>query len=57
VRPLILVLYHHGDRGAESVSELGARVDLDLVLLIAWGGECALAWSTARELRLDVGFS
>jgi len=53
---LVLVLHHHGDGSTKSVAKLGTAVNLHLVLLVAGGGERALAGTATRKLRLDVGF-
>lgn len=52
---LVLVHDAHANGGAQSDTKLGARLDLDLVLLIAWCCDGALSRSASGHLRLDVG--
>lgn len=48
--PLILVLDHHGDRGAKRNSSLDTRLNRNKVCLIARGCDLALTRATARDL-------
>ena len=52
---LVLVHNAHANGGAQCDSKLGSRLDLDLVLLIAWCRNGALSRSASGHLRLDVG--
>mmetsp|Transcript_35845 Transcript_35845/g.107226 ORF Transcript_35845/g.107226 Transcript_35845/m.107226 type:complete len:470 (+) Transcript_35845:651-2060(+) len=53
-RPLVLVWHKQADRRAQRVPVLGARQDLDEVLLGTRRGQARLARPSARQLRLDV---
>lgn len=53
---LVLVEHAQANRGAEGDAELGARLDLDAVLLVSRRGDGRLAGAAACHLRLDVGF-
>lgn len=52
--PMVLVLHQHGDGRAQRHAELGPRLDLHPVFLVARRRDRALAGSSAGELRLDV---
>lgn len=56
LRALVLIAHHHADWGAERDTEFGTGLDLDAILLVARRRERALAGTTSRHLRLDVGF-
>jgi hypothetical protein len=53
---LVLVAHEHADGGPQRDAELGARVDFDLVLLVARGRQGALPGPATGHLGLDVGF-
>lgn len=54
-----LVLIHdtHANGGAQRHTELGARLDLNAILLVARGCDCALSRTAAGHLGLDVGLA
>ena len=53
LRSLILVAHHHRDRCAEGHAIEQATENFDLVILLAGGGDLALAWLAAVEFGLD----
>ena len=52
---LVLVHDAHANGGTQGDAKFSARLDLDLVLLIARCGDGALSRSASGHLRLDVG--
>ena len=53
LRALIFVAHHHRDRCAEGHAIEQATENFDLVILLAGGGDLALAWLAAVEFGLD----
>ena len=51
--PLVLVAHHHGDRRAKGEAIEQAAENLDAIILLAGGGDPALARFAAVELGLD----
>lgn len=55
LRPLVLVHDPHANGRSQRDAKLGAGLDFHTILLVARGGDCALARPTAGHLGLDVG--